>query len=291
MMKFTACAAAAALLWLPLTGAASAQETDTIVVTGQTQDQVQRFVDNVSISVGPTDQLARWDNSICTSIVGLPRRQGQFFADRIAQRAYALGIQPGAPGCHGNVAVFVTDDADGMAQSMFEEDASLFAYYQEANISTMGQDAFRQNFLNSDRPVRWWHVAETFSADGIALRGDASSGGIQNAPAVRASGTRLRGETRQDFARVIIIVDANQVGGAQLASLADYVAMVALAQINPQADTSGFPTILNLFNGGDAATQLTDWDQAFLNSLYNTTRASANALQQRREIARRMQGG
>jgi hypothetical protein len=221
----------------------------------------------------------------------LPARQGQFLADRIAQRAFAVGLQPGEPGCTANVAVFVTADANAMARNMSERDPTLFASRPETNINTLGPTAFT-DFLDTPRPVRWWHVSERRSAEGFSLSGDASMGGMSNAPSVRSSGSRLSNNTRQDFSRVIIIVDSSRVGHAQLAALADYIAMVTLADINPSAETSNFPTIMSLFNtradGAAAPTAMTDWDIAYLDGLYHSTRNASSVQQQQREITERM---
>lgn len=279
-----------------LAPAAYAQSADnaaqnTIIVTGRTPEATRSYVEQLTIAPGTAEQLARWDRTICTSVAGLPARQGQFLADRIAQRAFAVGLQPGEPGCTANVAIFVTADANAMAQSMSERDPVLFASRPETNINTLGPVAFN-DFLNTDRPVRWWHVSERRSAEGFSLSGDASMGGMSNAPAVRSSGSRLSNNTRQDFSRVIIIVDSRRVGGAQLSAIADYIAMVALADINPSADASSFPTILGLFSqqpaGGAAPTAMTDWDIAYLDGLYHSTRNASSVQQQQREITDRM---
>jgi hypothetical protein len=189
------------------------------------------------------------------------------------------------------VAVFVVPDANATARQLFEEDRALFGYRSENNVSTLGQAAFEE-FLETSRPVRWWHVAQTIGADGNPLSGDASAGGITNAPVARSTGTRLRSETRQDFARVFVIVDARQVGSMQVATLADYIAMVVLAPIDPHANTSAFSTILNAFaDNGQAATAMTESDLAFLDGLYNATRYAPNVQQQQSEIASRMLSG
>jgi len=285
--------AATALLWCAIGGAHAADvtESEAIVVTGQTPERLNQFVDQLAAVSPMADQLPRWDNRICTSVAGLPRRQAEFFADRIAQRGAMLGLQPGEPGCQANVSIFFSAESDVLARRMFEADRSMFAYFHETNVATLGQGAFNSTFLNSDAPVRWWHVAQTVGADGIALSGDASQGGLSNAPVQRSTGTRMRNETRQDLSRVIIVVDASRVGSAPLAAIADYVSMVALAQIDPAGDTSGFPTILNLFDqNGQQPASLTEWDLAFLDGLYRSTRYAPNARQQKREIARRMNG-
>ena len=273
--------------------AALAQTTPDIVVTGARPEQTRAFVDQLAAISPMGDQLPRWDGAICTSIAGMPARQAQFIADRIAQRAAALGLQPGGPGCSANVAVFVTADSDTFARQLFEQDRELFAYYQTNGVSTLGQEALNA-FLDTPRAVRWWHVSETYGADGMSLAGDASRGGMANASTVRSNGTRLGAATREDLVQSIVIIDARRVQGAQLAALADYVSLVALARISPQPSTAEYPTILNLFSGtqvnANGPGALTQWDQAFLDALYKTTRNASTQRQQQAEIARRMNG-
>ena len=286
----------AAALSALLMGAASAAiaqtQDDPIVVTAARPEQVQGFVDNFAADAQGADQLPRWDREICMSVAGMPVRQAQFLIDRVAQRAAAVGLQPGGPGCRPNVAIYVTS-SDSFARTLFDQDRSLFAYRPETNIHTLGQGAL-DDFLDTQRPVRWWHIARTMSADGIALSGDASSGGISNAPVARSSGSRISASTREDLTQAIVIIDARRVAGAQMTALADYVAMVTLVQINPAAAASGYPTIMSLFNGSEvnqqAPSELTTWDTAFLSGLYSANRSPATAQMHRRDIARRMSG-
>lgn len=283
-------AATAFLCAAPPALAQQAPEQPPIVVTGRTAEQTASFVRTLAIAPDTAEQLGRWDRVICTRIAGLPARQGQFVADRIAQRAYAVGLEPGEAGCNANVSVIVTNDAQATVRRMFEQDPQIFSYRQESNVTTLGREAF-DAFMASDAPVRWWHVTDTVTADGINLNGDTSVGGMSNAPMARSSGSRLRNEVRQDFNRVIIIVDSRRVGDVQLAALSDYIAMVALAQIDPAADTSHYPTILSLFKPGQHPNAMTDWDTAYLDGLYHATRNASSVLQQQREISDRMQSG
>lgn len=292
MLHTSARQIAAALCFFCLTPASAAlaqSDENPIVVTGRTPEATQRFVDQLAAAAPTADQLPRWNNALCTRIAGLPARQGQYVADRIAQRAAAVGLSPGQSGCAPNVTIVVTDDADATARRMHEESATLFAARRENNITTMGPAAF-EAFLDNDRPVRWWHVAQTMGADGLNLDGDTSTGGLQNAPVARSGGSRLYADTREDLNRAIIIIDSRRVGNVQLSALADYIAMVTLAQINPQADTSGYSSILNLFSGEAGLTQMTDWDVAFLSALYRSSRSASTPQQQRNEVARRMRG-
>lgn len=266
-------------------------EENTIVVTATSAEQTQRFVNEVTSVPGAADLLARWDRSVCVSVAGAPQRQGQFIADQIARRAAAVGLTPGAPGCQANISIIITGESNAVAQRLYEQDRGLFGHLSGGNASTMDRAAL-DAFLNQPRAVRWWYLAETVGADGISLDGDTSIGGLSNAPVARSAGSRLRSDTRMDLRRVIVIVDASRVGGASIAALSDYIALVSLAQVNPNASIGAFPSILNLFERaeGAGAASFTDWDQAFLQSVYAATRNAANLQQQQREIARRMTG-
>jgi hypothetical protein len=140
-----------------------------------------------------------------------------------------------------------------------------------------------RDFIREDRPVRWWHVSlpedsETGEAV-VRLPGSISGSGAetggtsaqQYAPQTRVQiPSRLNDQTEDVLKRVFIIVDVDELNGASLQQLGDYVAMVAMAQVNPDADTGRFDTILNLFDDpATAPTGLTGWDRAYLDGLYD----------------------
>lgn len=305
MIRTAVLALAFALLALP---SASAQEgppelQSDIVVTGVRPEQIQAFVEQASIAPPSVDQIARWDDDICISAAGLGAAQSQTVVDRISLRAQAVGLRPGRAGCRPNVFVFFASDGSGFARGLLEQRRSLFAYYHEENIATLGQEALT-SFIETPRPVRWWHVIQTRGADGDRLGSDSARSeappppdtmtavpdGFSGVQSVRSQGTRVRSVERQDFNRVVIIVDAQLAEGYPLDSIADYVAMVTLAQIDPQAQMRQFPTILNLFNEDlqNTSFEMTSWDTAYLNGLYRSERNAASMTQQVRDISRRM---
>ena len=285
-----------------LAAPANAQrDSDDIVVTApELEDAARAFAREVSTPPAREDQLARFEHSICPGVVGLRARQGQFLVDRIAQRALELDLQVGEPGCKANVLVLVTPDAGAAARAIVEEEQYLMANYGvRENLSTRGADALT-DFVETSRPVRWWHIAQTETADGDVL-------GHTN-PHGRTTGTfsqefraaevtrpqvsnfgRLARSTLQSVRNVVIIVDARQSAHVRLDALADYIAMVALAQTDPQADTSAYDTILNLFSGApDEAAGMTEWDLAYLQGVYSGRGNQPDASWQTRTIARRM---
>lgn len=311
MMRSALLGAALALL---AAGSAAAQPNDStgsaadIVVTGVRPEQVQSFVEQVSAVPPSINQIARWDNDICPSVAGASAEQSQHIVDRISYRAQQVGLRAGREGCRANVFVFLAAESDSFAQRLVDERKSLFAYYHEEHVVTLGQAALTE-FVETPRPIRWWHVIQTRGGDGDRLgsdqagnnsppppRGDAmtppDADALTGVQAVRSAGSRIRSPERQDFNRVVVIVEGARASGYPIDSLADYIAMVTLAQIDPAAQTRDYPTILNLFDEDpdNISFEMTNWDIAYLDGLYRTTRNAASATQQVREISRRMQG-
>lgn len=305
MNRFVAIAALALLFSSPAFAQDDTPQSD-IVVTGVRPEQIQSFVEQVSAVPPSVDQLARWDEDICLAVAGLPAEQGQAIADRVSYRAEAVGLAAGREGCRPNVFVFFASEADAFTHQLVEQRRSLFAYYHEENVATLGLEAFN-TFVETPRPIRWWHVTQTRGADGHRLGSDQAqtqagpppeelaptADGFSNTQAVRTQGTRLRAAERQDFNRVVVIVDGQRASGYPLDGIADYIAMVTLAQIDPAARTLEYPTILNLFaDDPDAVSfEMTNWDRAYLDGLYRSTRNAASVTQQVRDISRRMAGG
>jgi hypothetical protein len=263
-----------ALGLLASVGAAAAQESEPtsseeVVVTGQrTEEAIRAFVDEVSVTMGSTGQLARWDRRICPGVAGLRGRYAQFVIDRMAQRAFDVGLDVGDPGCRANMLIIVTRDPDAMAQRLVDDHPGALGYFAERGRNTLGRASLRA-FVESDAPVRWWHVSRTTteSFDEIGETADGS-------PPVTfrlSNASRLSRSTHQNFGAAFIIVDAGRLTEIELdfGALADYLAMVALAQVDADASTTGLTTILNLFSDEASPRALTDWDIAYLRGLYS----------------------
>jgi hypothetical protein len=88
-------------------------------------------------------------------------------------------------------------------------------------------------------------------------------------PQVTVEGpSRIHNGTVDELWDVIVIVDATKLAGTTWQQLADYLAVVSLAQINPKTDPAEFDSILNLFSNPAAYSGLTDWDRSYLQALY-----------------------
>lgn len=258
---------------------------DGVVVTaprrGPDKQQLDAFVADVTVR-SPTGRLARWDRKICPGVTGLRPDYAQMMIDRIAETAFKVGLKVGEPGCKSNMIIVATDDSPTLAASLVKDYPDAFAKFEDG--TSRGRPAL-ERFVASGRPVRWWHVTRNVGADGQAY---------ERGAAIRTRApSRLRATTRDDFDRVIIVIDVQRTGVLRWKALSDYVAMVGLAQIDAEADTGGVPTILNMFaqreaGGASAATGLTDWDLAYLKGLYAARRDVPRGRRQEIDVGRTM---
>lgn len=238
---------------------------DVVVDSRSLRDRVEGFVDEVAAPPRRRG-IARWRSRVCIGVVNLQTAQAQGLIDRISSVADEYGVRLGEPGCRPNVVLIFADDGRAMAGALVEADRR--AFYLGVGGLDRGKAAL-ERFRQSDAPVRWWHVSmPVVGATGArAIRMPGDSGPIY----VPGEGLVNNGRPITDMLnKVIVIVDAGkleQVAGDQLA---DYLAMVSLAQVDPEGDTSAYDTILNIFDAPAAPGRLTAWDRGYLEALYDS---------------------
>ncbi|MGD9982417.1 MAG: hypothetical protein AB7H66_08990 [Hyphomonadaceae bacterium] len=289
----------------------------TVTAVAQDQSSTRAFVDQISLRTDDDNALARWDQRVCVGAVGLAPAEAQALVDRISARAQAVGLRTGEPGCRANVMVIYAPDSDAISRQIVDQRRDLLGFQGDDGRITAGREAM-EDFANTPRPIRWWHIstsgvgsirpdaARARRPSGTTAAMAASGGGsggasgvgagdvgspldIQGAEGVRTSGTRTRAEVRNDLSYALVVVDARRVANVPAGAWMDYVALVTLAQLDPDSQTANYPTILNLFNASATPpTGLTNWDVAYLQGLYNA-RSDASG-RQLASIARRMDG-
>ena len=271
-----------------------------VEVTGRSlESMINNFVASVA-APNPNRSLARWREGVCIGAASFEPETAQYLVDRVSTVASDLGLRAGAPGCSPNVLIVAAADADAFSQALVERHERVM------RVGGTGMDRGRaalREFQASDRPVRWWQVSMPVNADtgerAVRLPGECqgSCGGADAGGSVYSfapvtnvfAASRLSTQIVDDIFRTVVVVDARQLADVQIQQLADYVAMVTFAQIDPQADTRGYATILNVFDEPDSAASLTEWDKAYLAGLYNTQRTRKNLSSARSEIASSIQ--
>lgn len=252
---------------------------DVVVDTRRLEDTTEDYVDAVAAPARRRG-LARWKDGMCVGVVNLEAETARYLADRVSDVARSLGLRAHEPECHPSVLIVATSDGPALTQAFVDMRPRLF------RVGGAGMDrgsAELREFIRAERPVRWWHVSLPVDSETgdpvVRIPGYISgSGAVTDGPSAQQyapntvihAASRLNDQTRDVLKRVFIIVDVDQMNGATLQQLGDYVAMVAMAQVDPDADTARFDTILNLFdNPATAPTGLTGWDRAYLEGLYD----------------------
>lgn len=265
---------------------------DVVVEARRLEELTREFVDEVSAPPRRRG-LARWRTGVCVGVTGIRQDIAQALADHVSRVALEYGLRPGDPGCSANVLIVFAEDGRALADEMVERRRRVF------HLGVGGLDRGNvalADFRESDRPVRWWHVSVPINAEtgDIAIRMPGDVGPTM----VKGEGRVNRGRlVRDELNKVIIVVDGEKVAGVGLPQLGDYLSMVALAQVDPDGDTGGFATILNLFDDPEGSPGLSDWDRAYLDGLYSSwpwrVRASDQTYQVLRNLreARRADGG
>lgn len=259
-------------------------------VTGASLDSLIRSFVNEVAAPNRRHGIARWDDRICIGVANLRAEPAQYLIDRVSTVAEDLGVIPAGPGCDPNLIIIASDAPDALARELVQDRHRAFR--MGGSGMDRGGDAL-EDFVNSEAPVRWWQVSMPADSEtgqrATRIPGecrDACTDTQDYAPLVFTSAaSRLSTQIVDYIFRTVVIVDIDQIGEVSGQQLADYLAMVSLAQIDPAADTSRYASILNVFERPDTASGLTDWDQAYLRGLYGAERTRKNLRAGTAEIA------
>ncbi|MES2626695.1 MAG: hypothetical protein V4628_15520 [Pseudomonadota bacterium] len=245
---------------------------ENITITGQRpegwsiQDYMLDFVGEIGDPASDSHGYARWRDKICVSVHNLRNAQtAQYVADRVSAVALEVGLRPEEPGCTPDLSIIFTSDGAALATSMVSTKRSAFRPYGGAGGTTQGLDAL-EKFATSDAPVRWWQVTMPVDRLGnIAVNVNRADQGI---PVVWSSGFLITKSISDEVWATYVIVDITKIGNAGWEALADYVAMVSLAQVDPKGVPANYNSILNLFKTTNPAKGLTELDWTYLRALY-----------------------
>jgi hypothetical protein len=244
----------------------SKTELKTITVEAQREraaleHQVSAFVS--AIAVEPfADSLARWQEptAICPSVAGMPREHGEFMLARLSRIAESAGAPLAPEPCKPNLHVVVTSEPEAVIKAFSKREPGMYGDGDGSKI---------RKFESESDPVRVWYNTQLYDDSGKPL---VLAQGSENKRNDWARASRLELSTVRCLTSIIVIIDARRVKGVTFGQLADYVAMVALAEIRVNANIGNAPSILRVFSasGSPPPAGLSAWDQAFLKALYHT---------------------
>jgi hypothetical protein len=267
-------------------GAQSSAPAEVTVTASRAElaPRVLKFVNEIAVRQND-EGLPRWQDPVCPLITGLPRQEGEFTLGRISEIAKAATVPLAGEHCRPNLFILVTTQPLQLLQAM--ADQKRIVTFGDATPTVVDE------FINTPRPVRVWYDTSMRTPEGtppnqgLPSSAQLIGGSALPGPPVYNDNDRTSHILLSkiwSFSYVFVIVDQARLQAVSRGQFADYVAMVGLADIKPGVHLGDAPTILKLFDGAPQAAPagLSDWDQAFLKSLYATQQISKT---QRSEVA------
>lgn len=258
-------------------------EVDEVVVVGErAREAAEAFVSSVAAPI-PGRKAAVWRRSVCVGVLGMQAEASRFMADRVSDWAHSVGLEIEEPGCRPSIIIMATEDGNATAREL------VASRPREFRLGASGSDRGRaalDAFQNIPRLVRWWHVSLPVNDDTglpvVRLPGQPAFAARQiRSPADlgpygrTVAGSLVMDHTRDDLMQVIIVLDVAALEQADFIQITDYVAMIALAQIDPDVDPA-YPSILDLFSEEGTQEQvMTRWDRAYLEALYRAPQTAS----------------
>lgn len=247
---------------------ASAQSGDTINVIGRKPEEVRREAQAFVRAIGVADTpVARWIEPVCPKIVGVSSEIAERITRRLRAVADQVGVRMARGACDSNLMISFTTDAGAVVKQIATRLPDSF------KDLTMPQRAALQR---GDAPIRWWHVTQTRTKDGM---GDMGNEAPPAAKLDGPGGVPLGGEVHQQYRSSIagtqmirvlraatIVIDVNKAEGTPLDSVIDLAALAGFAEIRSGGEPP--PNSILALYAPEGPKQLTQLDLNFLTTLY-----------------------
>lgn len=208
----------------------------------------------------------------------------------------------GDPSCAPNIEIVFTTAPQALLDNVKKDQPGFLGYFDN--------QAQRDRLATVIHPVQAWYTTATRDLNGkveidsgktlgpgleVYLPCPEQPGGVclmhlPNAHAAAVTGSRLGDGLKSGLYNVIIVADPTKLVDYEVGSLGDYIAMLALSQINSLDSCQQLPSIVNMLaKTCDRKTSaLTDNDIAYLRGLYKMSPSGTLGVQQD-EIAYQME--
>jgi len=301
----------------PGPGGQPAAPVETIVVTGASSEAVNHFVQAAATPTHVIGKVARWEEPICPYALGLPSDVTALVVQRVKDVAVQAGARVSSNSvCHANIVIAFTSTPQALLDNIRKDHRQWLGYHSSAEEL--------DRLATVTRPIQAWYSTATedlqghreidesrsdSNGHGLVVSGPCylvgeSSGGrtignplrictkvMPNAIGTTVAGSRVSDGLRATFDHVTIIANPVAVQ-ASMATIDDYIAVLALSQINSLDACQALPSITSLLAKGcaQAGTTITANDLGYLKAVYAANPEKVPGLQ-KDEIAYRMEQG
>ena len=308
-MRSTLLLAMLGLVFAPMAWAQPATKNDsrieTVIVTvpkyhfGVTPNAIAH--DFVGYFATPTVLLGtipRWHAGICPETRGLPPQ----IAEAVNQRLRKIAAQVGAPmkeaGCKPNLSITFTPEPQTLLDNIRKENSLALGYHGATTVSHPVQAWYETGIRDIDGRTELDREPIGSTTFDDECHGSKGALPCWRAPTSKIEGLAGRTGLNSDLLAVFIIVDTSKTGSYNVASVADYIAMLALSRTEDYDDCQMMPSITNLlsYNCADKMKPdlVTASDIAYLRGVYRMESGAPLIVQQDQiagEMANALAGG
>jgi hypothetical protein len=300
---------------LVFTGVSEAQPQDahpsltgSITVTGQKaplEEVIKGFIQSYAAYAPALGKMAKWAHGLCPVTAGLPPAYNFLVTKRVRDVAAMVGAPLlNEANCQPNIDIVFTRQPQALLDRVRTEHPVFLGFHFQAQAERIATMRY---------PIQAWYTTETEDERGLrqidnpqdrhgsdmiipAGTNPACPNGciwhFPNARTVNVSASRISDSLRSEFFHVMILIDLDKISGLEIGSLADDIAVIALAQ--PQSFDACMtpPSITNLMTPrcDDKPKAITEMDLAYLRGLYQVT-TDISFAQQKDQIAYQIKKG
>jgi hypothetical protein len=296
----------------------AALPVESVTVTGASSEAVNHFVQAAATPTHIIGKVARWEVPICPYAVGMPDDVVALVVQRVKDVALQAGARVSSnPICKPNIVIAFTSTPQDLLDNIRKDHTEWLGYHSSTEeLDRLG---------TVTRPIQAWYSTATMDLQGhrqIDASGSDRNGAglmisgpcnmiggpgnriggrypenqmcikvIPNAIGVTVAGSRVADGLRATFDHVTIIANPLAVP-AGMPAIEDYIAVLALAQINSLDTCQALPSITSLLASGcpQAGPAITANDLGYLKAVYAANPQKVPGLQ-KDEIAYRMEQG
>jgi hypothetical protein len=289
----------------PAAGVQASPQTpsENVTVTGSRR-MYHDFSRNFATPTKFTGKIARWERRICPFVVG----QNPHYAAFITQHLKYVALAVGAPvnteeSCTPNIDIVFTTTPQDLLDTVSNQNQHYLGYFAsvaqknalrtvtrpiQAWYATESTDIRGRRHLDTGRSIVGGTTVQNFNGLEGPVGDMANSAGsalTDMAPFFYTTGNRINDGVHTGFNHVLVVIDSAKLAGQDVVPLADYIAMLALSQVNAPDACQELPSIVNRMAPGcdHTAEALTMFDLAYLQALYHMA-GGRNLMAQRSEI-------
>lgn len=263
-------------------------ESVTVIATRPSEAVIDQFIMARAAPSRVTGKLARWKTGICPQTLGLAPRFAQYVTSRIKTVATAIGAPVDSDAaCKPNIEVVFTTTPQALLDNVRKSEPVFLGYHDngsQADELAKVTHAMQSWYTTATDDMRGRPQVDSGTSGGMTMTVqplEIPGGGIQgpqgaitltmpHASGQTVTGSRLGDGLSSELYNVLIVAEPARLMAYEIGTLADYAAMLALAEPVSLDTCEALPSISNLLaKDCNAATErLTDGDLAYLRALY-----------------------